>query len=315
MSASAAKRVAILGSDSSPYVQQIAKCFAQFQLEHRILSWQQIACCLPAGQTSDSTQADSTSAPTTLDSFDAVIVRSMPLGSLEQVIFRMDCLHVAQDRGTLVLNPPRCLEIAIDKWLALHRLQQTELDVPSTIACQTRDQAIEAWRQLGGDVLVKPIFGGEGRGILRVQDEDSAWRISSTLQQLGSVLYLQQFVEHSGYDIRVLFLGDRAWAVKRYGAAGNWRTNVAQGARVEPHELSESEHSIALRAIQAIGADAKRSFLGVDLLPARDGTTYVLEVNAVPGWKGLARALNVDIANELTSWINRELRARNFYSV
>ncbi|MEM7558699.1 MAG: RimK family alpha-L-glutamate ligase [Planctomycetota bacterium] len=308
MPTSAEKRVAILGSENSPYVQQIAKSFAQSQLEHQFLSWQQIACCFPATESNPESGMDSAIASATLDPFDAVIVRSMPLGSLEQVIFRMDCLHVAQDLGTLVLNPPRCLEIAIDKWLALHRLQQANLDVPNTIACQTRDQAIEAWHQLGGDVLVKPIFGGEGRGILRVQDEDSAWRISSTLQQLGSVLYLQQFVEHSGYDIRVLFLGEKTWAVKRYGAAGSWRTNVAQGARVEPHELSDQEHSIALRAIQAIGTNAKRSFLGVDLLPAHDGKTYVLEVNAVPGWRGLARALNVDIANELTCWISQELR-------
>lgn len=307
MPASVTKRVAILGSENSPYVQQIAKSFSQSQLKHQFLSWQQIACCLPATESSTDLGIASAIASATLDAFDAVIVRSMPLGSLEQVIFRMDCLHVAQERGTLILNPPRCLEIAIDKWLALHRLQQADLDVPDTIACQTRDQAIEAWQQLGEDALVKPIFGGEGRGILRVQDEDSAWRISSTLQQLGSVLYLQQFVEHSGYDIRVLFLGEKTWAVKRYAAAGNWRTNVTQGARVEPHELSKLEHSIALRAIQAVSTDAKRSFLGVDLLPACNGKTYVLEVNAVPGWKGLARALNVDIAYELTSWLEQEL--------
>ncbi|HEV3082615.1 MAG TPA: hypothetical protein VGY66_22720, partial [Gemmataceae bacterium] len=35
---------------------------------------------------------------------------------------------------------------------------------------------------------------------------------------------------------------------------------------------------------------------GVDLLPGPAGEMYVLEVNAVPGWRALAPATGVDIA-------------------
>ena len=127
-----------------------------------------------------------------LSELDAVLIRTMPLGSLEQVIFRMDCLQALCRAGVQVINPPRSLEVAIDKWLTQHRLHLANVPTPPTVVCQTRDAALAAFEQLGGDVLIKPLFGGEGRGILRVQDADMAWRACGTLQQLGQVMYVQK---------------------------------------------------------------------------------------------------------------------------
>lgn len=232
-----------------------------------------------------------------LSGLDAVIVRTMPLGSLEHVIFRMDCLQAMESAGVPVINPPRSLEIAIDKWLTLHRLHQAGVPTPPTVVCQTRDAALAAYERLGGDVLVKPIFGGEGRGILRVSDEDSAWRVFSTLQQIGQVHYVQQFLQHYGYDIRVLIVGGKLYSIKRFGHGGHWRTNLSQGGCAQPHVLTDQEHELAIQSAAAIGG----SVLGIDLLPLQDGRMVVLEVNAVPGWKGLAEALDVDVASEIIS--------------
>jgi RimK family alpha-L-glutamate ligase len=230
-----------------------------------------------------------------LQELDAVLVRTMPIGSLEQVIFRMDCLQALSQAGCKVLNPPRTLEAAIDKWLTQHRLHLAGVSTPPTIACQTRDAALAAFEHLGGDVLIKPLFGGEGRGILRIQDADMAWRACGTLQQLGQVMYVQQFMEHVGYDIRVLFVGSKMFSIKRIACDGAWRTNLSQGSRAEPHELDAHQRDVAQRSAMAVGG----SVLGVDLLPLRDGRLMVLEVNAVPGWKGLAATLKVDIAREV----------------
>ncbi|MCR9296135.1 MAG: RimK family alpha-L-glutamate ligase [bacterium] len=248
----------------------------------------------------DLDSAQSRLAWTSLSDLDAVLVRTMPLGSLEQVIFRMDCLQVVQDAGIPIVNSPRCLETAIDKWLTLHRLQQCEIPVPPTIACQDREQALAAFDMLGGDVVVKPLFGGEGRGMMRVEHPDMAWRVFSTLQQTRSVSYVQQYQEHLGYDIRVFLLGDEALAIKRHAKPGNWRTNVAQGSSAEPHLLSDSQRELARRSAVAVAGDlAPRSVLGIDLLPCQDGLTRVLEVNAVPGWRALGQALELDVAAKL----------------
>src|SRR5262249_39834430 len=93
---------------------------------------------------------------TTTSAFDALIVRTTPPGSLEQVVFRMDILHAWQAEEVVILNPPRALEICVDKYLATVRLEAAGLRVPATIVCQHADAAFEAFDQLGGDVVVKP---------------------------------------------------------------------------------------------------------------------------------------------------------------
>src|SRR5262245_18363183 len=66
--------------------------------------------------------AATNAAAPSLASFDAVVVRTMPPGSLDQDVFRMDVLHRFQAEGKKVLNPPLALETCIDKYLASARL-------------------------------------------------------------------------------------------------------------------------------------------------------------------------------------------------
>jgi ribosomal protein S6--L-glutamate ligase len=203
----------------------------------------------------------------------------------------MDLLHRARAAGTTVLNPPAALEASVDKYLATAKLAAAGLPVPPTVACQTSDAALDAFHALGGDVVVKPLFGSEGRGIVRVSDPELAWRTFRTLERTQTVLYVQQFVPHQGWDLRVLVLCGRVLAAMRRHARDDWRTNVAQGGRAEAVMATVAEERLALRAAAAVGAD----FAGVDLLPAADGHV-VLEVNAVPGWRALAPACGVDVA-------------------
>jgi ribosomal protein S6--L-glutamate ligase len=230
-----------------------------------------------------------------LAGFDAVIVRTMPPGSLEQVVFRMDVLQRLQAKGVRVLNPPRALEMCVDKYLASACLEAAGLPVPPTVVCQDSDTALEAFTRLGGDVVVKPLFGSEGRGMVRVSDPELAWRTFRTIERTQGVLYLQQMIGHPGWDLRVFVLGGRVLTAMRRHARDGWRTNIAQGGRGELVSLTADEERLALRA-----ADAARTLAaGVDLLPGPDGTLYVLEVNAVPGWRALAPVTGVDVACEL----------------
>ena len=242
-----------------------------------------------------------------LSGFDAVLVRTMPPGSLEQVVFRMDILHRLQARGVAVLNPPRAIEICVDKYLASARLEAAGLRVPPTIVCQHADAALEAFAQLGGDVVVKPIFGSEGRGMVRVADADLAWRTFRTLERTQAVLYLQQYIDHPGWDLRVFVLGGKVLAAMRRYSRGGWRTNVAQGGRAEVVQPSAEEAELALRAAVAVGTPVA----GIDLLPGPAGEWYVLEVNAVPGWRALAPVTGVDIAAAMLRYLAEEYYSCN----
>jgi ribosomal protein S6--L-glutamate ligase len=243
-------------------------------------------------------------APEPLAGFDAVVVRTMPPGSLEQVVFRMDLLQRVEARGTPILNAPRALEACVDKYLTTARLAAAGLPVPPTVACQDADSALEAFQALGGDVVVKPLFGSEGRGMLRVSDPELAWRTFRTLERTAVVLYLQQVVRHPGWDLRVFVLAGRVLtAMRRVSVGGDWRTNVAQGGVGTPVDLDDAQADLALRAAAVLGADAA----GVDLMPGPAGEWYVLEVNAVPGWRALAPVTGVDVAAALVQHLEGRL--------
>ncbi len=239
-----------------------------------------------------------------LRSVDAVLVRTMPPGSLEQVVFRMDVLGQLESVGMLVLNPPRAMEVAIDKYLATARLGAAGFLVPETYTCQTPDEAMEAFAALGGDVVLKPLFGSEGRGITRLNDEALALRAVKMLTQLGAVIYMQKFIEHEGHDLRLLVVGERVLGMRRSNLL-DWRTNVARGATPAPLEVTPELAEMAHRAAAAVGAP----MAGVDLLPGRDGRLYAIEVNAVPGWKALQRALEVDVAALVLDYVAARLGA------
>jgi RimK family alpha-L-glutamate ligase len=237
--------------------------------------------------------------PGPLDGYDAVIVRTMPPGSLEQVVFRMDLLHRLAAQGVRVLNPPRPVEICVDKYLTTALLDAAGLRVPPTIVCQHADAALEAFTALGGDVVVKPLFGSEGRGMVRVSDPEMAWRTFRTLERTASVLYLQQFIHHPGWDLRVFVLDGRVLAAMRRHSRGDWRTNVAQGGHAEAVTLRDDEERLALRAAEVVGV----LVAGVDLMQGPTGEWYVLEVNAVPGWRALAPVTGIDVAQAIVRYL------------
>jgi ribosomal protein S6--L-glutamate ligase len=236
--------------------------------------------------------------------YDAVVVRTMPPGSLDQVVFRMDVLHRALAGGARVLNPPAALEACVDKYLATAKLAAAGLPVPPTVACQDADSALEAFHALGGDVVVKPLFGAEGRGLVRVSDPELAWRTFRTLERMQAVLYVQQFIAHPGWDVRVFVLGGRVVGAIRRHARDGWRTNVAQGGRAEAVSLTVDEERLAVRAAEAVGTP----IAGVDLLPGPGGEWFVLEVNAVPGWRALAPVCGVDVAAAVIRFLTRDDR-------
>ncbi len=239
-----------------------------------------------------------------LRTVDVVLVRTMPPGSLEQVVFRMDVLGRLEVSGVVVINSARAIEAAVDKYLATAKLQAAGLLVPRTIACQTPQDALQAFDALGGDVVVKPLFGGEGRGITRASDEALALRAFKMLTELGAVVYLQEFVPHDGYDLRLLVIGPKVLGIRRRNPH-DWRTNISRGATAEPCELTPELAELAQRAAAALGA----RFCGVDLLPAEDGQLYAIEVNASPGWKATAAALGVDVARLLLDDLETLVRA------
>lgn len=225
-----------------------------------------------------------------LHDVDAVFVRTIPVGSLEQVIFRVDALHWLERLGIPVLNPATAIERTVDKFYASALLDAAGLLTPRTVVAERMDDAMTAFQSLR-DVIVKPLFGSGGRGMVRVSDEEIAHRVFRALELERAVYYVQEALPHAGRDLRAFVIGDRVVA-SAWRCAEGWRTNVARGGRVERATLPPAWQELSVRAARAVAAE----YAGVDLLPLPDGRVFVLEVNGIPGWKGLQSVTELNVA-------------------
>jgi len=225
----------------------------------------------------------------------AVLARIIPNGSLEQIIYRVDALHWLEDRGVKVMNSPRTIERCVDKFYTSALLREAGLDTPDTIVCERIDDAMTAAREMG-DVIVKPLFGSMGHGMVRVSDPETAFRVFRALEMTRAIFYVQHVIDHAGCDVRAFVVADRiVAAIERRARDGGWRTNISLGGEARSIDLPPAWSEMALAAARAVGAD----YAGVDLLPATDGRLYVLEVNGIPGWSGVQKATSVDVAGAI----------------
>lgn len=230
----------------------------------------------------------------------AVLPRIIPSGSLEQIIYRVDTLHRLEEDGIRVMNSARAIERTVDKSWTSAILARGGLPTPETVICERADDAFEAFRALGGDIVVKPLFGSMGLGMSRVSDEDMAWRVFRVVETVRGVYYLQKFIPHEGRDIRAFVVGDKVLGAMERTAPG-WRTNFSRGGKATPIDLSPQWAELAVKAARLVGAE----YAGVDLLPSSDGSIYLLEVNGIPGWEGLQQATGIDVAGAVIEQLLR----------
>ena len=237
-----------------------------------------------------------------LDDLDALIIRPIGRGSLEELVFRMDMLYKLERQGFYMVNPPTAIEHCVDKYDILAILEDEGVPVPRTLATESVNEALKAFNELGGDIVVKPIFGSRGQGATRVNDIDIADTVFKAITFHHGVIYMQEFVQHGNSDIRAFVIGDQVVASMRRVATG-WKTNYSQGAKPAPATISKEFEEIAVKSAKAVGC----KIAGVDILEGPDGPRIV-DVNSQPGWKGLQVVAKVNIAEEIVNFVLRELK-------
>lgn len=226
-----------------------------------------------------------------------LLVRTIPAGSLEQIIFRMDALHRLESLGIRVVNSATSIERTVDKYFTSFLLSDAGILTPRTLVTEDFGAALEACRDMG-DVVAKPLFGSEGKGMVRIRDEETAYRVLRAWELNRFIYYIQEYLPHFHQDIRAFVVGETVVAAMRRRAAG-WKTNFSKGAVAEPISLSDEVRALAVRATRLIGLD----YAGVDILPAENGKYYVVEVNSIPGWRGLQKTTDLRIAENIVEYV------------
>jgi RimK family alpha-L-glutamate ligase len=233
----------------------------------------------------------------------AVLVRSIPAGSFEQVTLRLGLLHALEALGVAVVNGARTIERCVDKGMTSFLLAAAGLPTPPawTVESEAAARAIVASETAAGHELVlKPLFGSQGRGLLRLAAAEDL----PPAETVAGVWHLQRFVGRQAdwEDFRVLVVGDRAIAAMRRRGL-SWTTNIRQGGRPEPVALTPALAEPALAAARAVGAD----YAGVDLIEDAAGRLQILEVNSNPAWQGLQSVAEIDIAAEIARLVARKV--------
>jgi [lysine-biosynthesis-protein LysW]--L-2-aminoadipate ligase len=174
------------------------------------------------------------------------------------------------------MNTSRTLVAAHDKLATAAALFDAGVPHPRTVH-------VASWKplpELEPPIVFKPRFGSWGQDVVRCDDDAQIERALLDLETkpwyeaTGAIA--QKLVAPRGYDLRLVVAGDRVvGAVRRIAAPGEWRTNVALGARREPVMPPPDACDVALRAARAVDG----ALVGIDLLPADLGTWVVLEVN------------------------------------
>jgi RimK family alpha-L-glutamate ligase len=237
-----------------------------------------------------------------LEKLDALVIRPIGRGSLEELVFRMDVLYKLERLGFYVINPPEAIEHCVDKYDILAILEDNGVPVPRTAVTESTSEALKAFAELGGDVVVKPIFGSRGVGATRVVDSEIASTVFRAITFHHGVIYLQEFVPHGHSDVRAFVIGGCVVAAMRR-VAESWKTNYSQGARPAPVTLDPALEELAVKSAKAVGCKVA----GVDVLEGPNGP-MIVDVNSQPGWKGLQMVTKVNIAKEIVSFVLSELK-------
>lgn len=294
-------RIAIFTDDPGWHGRQLRTAFANHGYESDFVSLTECRFAIKAGRN-----------PIVIPGFehdlpDAVFVRGVPGGSLEEVVLYLDFLHALKLMKVPVYNDGHAVERSVDKGMTSFLLQNAGLPTPLTWVLRDRDDALaiaENELRSGHLLISKPLFGSQGAGIRRIEKmTDLMWLTSSR-----GVYYLQRFVHCAGEgfsDIRVFVInGIAVAAMRRRGKS--WLNNVARGARCELIEIETEMAELAVNATATLAMD----YAGVDIIKDQDGRYTVIEVNSIPAWKGLESVCDVNIAQLLADdLVKRHLQA------
>ena len=237
-----------------------------------------------------------------LSTMDVVLMRQDPPFDMAYITAThvLDTIHPA----TLVVNNPTEVRNAPEK---LFVTGFPGLQPPTLITSDP--EAIDDFRARHGDMVLKPLYGGGGSGVVRLKADDPNL---DALLELHAMISREQVIAQkfvpavSKGDKRVLLVdGEPVGAINRIPAEGQVRSNLARGGRAAAVELTSRD----LEICRIIGPELRRRgllFVGIDVIG-----DYLTEINVTSptGARQLKRFGGADAAAVLWDRIEAIRRA------
>lgn len=178
-------------------------------------------------------------------------------------------------------------------------LKKHNVPTPKTYFTFSSEAALENLEKIGYPVVIKPVVGSWGRGVMPLKDRDTADAIIEVRElndgPLDRIYYLQEMVNRPPRDIRVIVVGDQVVAAMYRTSSGSFKTNIAVGGEPVACEITKELEDVCMKAAKAVGG----GILGVDVMEDKKRGLVVHEVNNTVEFKGLAKVAKKDIPKEM----------------
>ncbi|MDO8640524.1 MAG: lysine biosynthesis protein LysX [Nitrosarchaeum sp.] len=178
-------------------------------------------------------------------------------------------------------------------------LKKYNVPTPKTYFSFSSESASENIEKVGYPLVIKPIIGSWGRGVMQLKDKDTADALFEIRDITDSphdrIFYLQELIKRPPRDIRVITIGDEPIAAMYRKSSGGFKTNIALGADPELCEITKEIEDISTKASKAMGG----GILGIDIMEDEKRGLVVHEVNNTVEFKGLSRVSRRNIPKEM----------------
>ena len=203
---------------------------------------------------------------------------------------------------------PKSVLVSHNKFWTLLALKEAGLPVPDTYMAGSRRTVDMMLDGMKYPVVMKLLYGSLGKGVMFADSKQSAASFMDALERFNEPLFLEEYIENPGEDIRAFVLGGEViGAMKRIAEKDERRTNIGIGGSGEPIELDANMKDMAVKAAAAIGMD----ITGIDIIKGPKGP-IVLEANVNVHFEGITKVLGRNIAKDIVEYVKSEVQTQHF---
>ena len=200
---------------------------------------------------------------------DVLLMRQEPPFNMNYITYTHLLEHLPD--SLKIINNPASVRNAPEKLLVTFFKDL----MPETIITRDKD-AILNFQEKHNDIVVKPLFGKGGEGIILIKKEDDVSTIiSDFLDNELEPIMVQPFLPEVKFgDKRIIILnGEPVGCLNRIPADGEFRSNLGVGGIPVLSELSDNDIKICER-IKSTLLDMNLFFVGIDVIG-----DYLTEIN------------------------------------
>ena len=200
---------------------------------------------------------------------DVLLMRQEPPFNMNYITYTHLLEHLPD--SLKIINNPASVRNAPEKLLVTFFKDL----MPETIITRDKD-AILNFQEKHNDIVVKPLFGKGGEGIILIKKEDDVSTIiSDFLDNELEPIMVQPFLPEVKFgDKRIIILnGEPVGCLNRIPADGEFRSNLGVGGIPVLSELSDNDKKICER-IKSTLLDMSLFFVGIDVIG-----DYLTEIN------------------------------------